>query len=129
MAQTAHSTVSAETLRQTCLRYLAAVSSGDPGSAADLFAVDGSLEDPVGQPAYRGRERIREFFARNAADVRLRLAGPLIVCGLEAAMTLEADVVYEGTNSRVDIIDVVEFDAAGAIKRVRAFVVPVFKAT
>jgi steroid delta-isomerase len=117
-----------EQLRATCLQYLAAVSSNDPGSAAELFAIDGTLEDPVGRPAYVGRDRVREFFARNAADVQLRLTGPLIVCGLEVAMTLEADVVYEGANSCVDVIDVVEFDTQGAIRRLRAFVVPVFKA-
>ena len=115
-------------IRQVCRDYLARVSSDDPGSAADLYAADAVLEDPVGSAPIRGRDRIRAFYRDNAGGVTLALAGPLVVCGREAALRLAAEARRAGRVHRLDVIDVLRFDDACRITSLRAYCTPPFAA-
>jgi SnoaL-like domain len=44
--------------------YLDVVKRRDPDQIAELFALNATVEDPVGPSLYEGREAIRELFAR-----------------------------------------------------------------
>jgi len=48
-------------IRDTVQRYLATFSAGDREGWLDLFAVEATVEDPVGTDVRKGREQIGVF--------------------------------------------------------------------
>ena len=114
----------AETIRAVVDRYTAAFSAGDRDAYVGLFAADGWIEDPVGQPRMEGHEAIGQFFDANrgmAEEIELRRTGPVRVAAGECAFPMQARPVLGGTTFRVDIIDVMTFDDDGRITTMRAF--------
>jgi len=111
-------------LRAVCHRYIETFGT-DTDAWADLFAEDAVQEDPVGTPANRGREAIRQFLVGNLATfttMSLRLKEEPIVVGNEAAMSLEAIAGSGEARARIpQIVDVLTFDESGAITSLRAY--------
>lgn len=105
--------------------YVAAFDRGDPDAAADLFAPDAQVEDPVGAPVHKGHEAIRAFFAANMeTGAKLTLDGPVRVTGDHAAFAFSVALFYQGRQQRIDVIDTFRFDAEGKVIEMRAFFGP-----
>jgi steroid delta-isomerase len=102
--------------------YVAAFAAGDARSAADLYAYDATVEDPVGAPLVRGASHILAFYERAMGiGLRLERTGPVRVAGDSAAFPFR--IHYPPTAERrvIDVIDTFRFDAEGRILEMRAF--------
>jgi steroid Delta-isomerase len=89
----------------------------------DLFAENAVIEDPLGTPAMVGKEAVRAFYTRIMADggARLELLGPVRTAASSAAFVFASFLTREGVNSRIDVVDVWDFDEAGKITNMRAY--------
>ena len=114
----------AEQIRATIDRYVAAFGNGDKDGYLSLFAPDGTVEDPVGSDVCRGPVEIAGFWdgVRNLTPtIELRLVGTPRVAGGAAAFAMQALPDLGDTKMVVDIIDVMTFDDEGRITSLRAF--------
>jgi len=114
------------TLRATVDEYLRAGRERDRSAWLALFADDATLEDPVGTDAVQGRGELESFYDRSmgstdAIDNRLR---EIRVSGDTVAFLFDLDITWKGRRYRVSPIDVLEFDSAGKIIRMRAHWAP-----
>ena len=113
-----------EQIRHTVQRYLATFSAGDREGWLDLFAVEATVEDPVGTDVRKGREQIGVFWdeSRSMADaITLQLVQGPGGNEREAAFAMEAHVQIGDTAMVVPTIDVMTFDDNGRITSQRAF--------
>jgi steroid Delta-isomerase len=102
--------------------YVAAFDSGDAEAVVQLYAADATVEDPIGSPALRGHEAIRQFYQRSmATGAKLRLEGAVRTGGNHAAFAFSAHLDLAGGHKRIDVIDSFRFDAAGKVTEMRAF--------
>jgi steroid Delta-isomerase len=106
--------------------YVAAFDKGEAELAAALFADDASVEDPVGTPPKVGIAAIREFYAASMlTGARLHLHGPVRVTGNNhVAFAFEVRLHLNGTDMKIDVIDVFRFDDTGKIAEMRAYFGP-----
>ena len=112
----------ADAIRAIVEEYLRAGREGDREAWLDLFAADATLEDPVGTEVVRGREALAAFHDRTMGStegldnrlVELRVAGDT------AAFLFDLVITWRGRRFQVSPIDVLEFDHAGKIIRMRA---------
>ena len=108
-------------VRAVVTAYLDAVASGSAEAVAALYAPDATVEDPVGSVVRRGRDAIEEFDrALAGSDVSTELLA-VRVCGLHAAFSFRVTTRLDGKAYVVEPIDVMSFDADGAITTMRAF--------
>lgn len=105
-------------IRKTIENYLAFMNAGDADAIAELYAEDARVEDPIGTPAFEGREAIREFYAKAAGNVKLEATGNPRVAAGEAAFPMR---VVVGPSQLIEVIDVMAFNDAGLIQTMRAF--------
>jgi steroid Delta-isomerase len=117
---------SADQIRHAFERYCAHLTAHDADAIADLYADDAVVEDPAGSPPIVGRPAIREFYAgalERARPDAVLLTGPVrvLASGLAGAATLESHSSRDGHPVRIDIIDVMTFDATGAITSMQAY--------
>lgn len=113
-----------ERIRATIEQYLACFSSNDKQGWLELFTEDGSIEDPVGSPVFRGREEIGTFWDNThllADSITLVLTQGPAVCGREAAFAMEAHGHSGDAQMVIPTIDVMTFDDEGRISGQRAF--------
>ncbi len=114
-------------MRATLTRYLERVGRRDVEGVVALMSEDVSVEDPVGGPEGThvvGRDEVERFFRRGFAYSRPTplATGPIRTTGgHEAAMPFLLQLDLGGRRSELDVIDVVTFDDAGRIRRLRAF--------
>ena len=109
-------------IRTRLRHYIDRLCAGDTDAIAGLYADDGWVEDPVGQPAHRGREAVRGFYAGTAGMLRAEIRGPVVVNGHTGVMTLLASLTLPGQSPRwLDAVDIVEFDDDGQIVSLRAY--------
>lgn len=112
---------SVEQITATVAEYARRISTGTSAEIAALFAPDASVEDPVGAGTHVGMDAIRAFFTgldgvRSEAEVlTLRVAGGL------AAFHMRVTLTQPERTTRIEPIDVMEFDEAGQITSLRAF--------
>jgi steroid delta-isomerase len=111
---------SAEHIRGVFQRYCELVSAGDFEAIARLYAADATVEDPIGSPAHRGREAIREFYRASAGQARLELEGRVRVAGREGAAAMVARPTAD-PSMRVETLDVMTFDDDGLVTSMRAY--------
>ena len=117
----------AEEMRSVLTRYLQAVADHDVPAVLALFADDICVEDPVGgdpDTQVMGRDAVGAFFKRGFAfsSPSPTLTGPIrTTLGREDAMPFTLRLELSGRESEIDVIDVVEFNDAGLIVRLRAF--------
>lgn len=115
---------SPDAVRQAVEAYVKRFSAADREGWLDLFAVDGTLEDPVGSPPRTGRDEIGEFWDQTHGmvdSIELVPDRPVTVCGDEAVLVFHAASVVGGQGMRVDIVDVFRVDGEGRIASQRAF--------
>jgi steroid delta-isomerase len=111
-----------DSIRSAMQRYVKLLCDGDVDGILDLYAEEATVEDPVGLPPRQGREAIRNLYGLAAGKLRVELTGPIRVAGRECAMPMLAEIDRrEGGKLYVDVIDVMEFDDAGKVVRMRAF--------
>ncbi|MGI9602529.1 MAG: SgcJ/EcaC family oxidoreductase [Acidimicrobiales bacterium] len=111
-------------IRATVEDYVVRWNAGNAEAMGELFATDGSVADPVDQPAHHGREAIAAFFEgtfTSGMDATLSITGPIRVAGHHAAFPMQVAVDLGEQTGRLDIIDTMEFDDSGLIQVMRAF--------
>lgn len=110
-----------EKLRQALRAYVDCLCRSDVDGILALYAGTASVEDPVGTAPVVGRDAVRDFYAANVAALRVEITGPIRVAGRECAMPMLAEIESPKGLLYMDVIDVMEFDDAGLITRMRAF--------
>ncbi|MFG1792442.1 nuclear transport factor 2 family protein [Nocardia sp. NPDC049149] len=110
-------------IRDVVEQYVKLVGSGPTEAIVDLYAPDATVEDPVGTPVRRGHDAIREFYDIIAALDRETALNPetVRIAGTEAAFQFTIVTRAGGHRFTLSPIDVMEFDEAGKITRMRAF--------
>ena len=99
--------------------YVAGFEAGNPDMVTNLYAEDGTLEDPVGSGMLRGRAAIHAFYTESMTHgPKHTLERPISIAGEYAAISFTARLRAGGW---VDIIETFKFDEEGKILEMRAF--------
>lgn len=103
--------------------YIDGFKAGDAEKLVSLFADDAILEDPVGSDPVHGKEAIAEFYRGGVKVVtHMELSAPIRASHSNAAaMAFDFEMNFDGQVIRTSVIDVMEFDAEGKIKSMRAY--------
>ena len=113
---------SAEDMTAVVHAYVAAFDAGNSNAAADLFAEDATVEDPVGTPLKHGRAEILEFYSvSRATGAKLELLGEPRCAGDYVAFPFAVKLDFGGHKSVIEVIDTFRIDADGKIAEMRAF--------
>lgn len=105
--------------------YVAAFDAGAPERVAALFAEGATVEDPVGTPPHVGKEAILAFYAASMqTGAKLKLDGPVRICGPYAAFAFTVHLHWDGRDQRVEVIDTFRFDDDAKVIEMRAFFGP-----
>ncbi|MFM0176588.1 nuclear transport factor 2 family protein [Paraburkholderia sediminicola] len=113
-----------ENMKARLLDYIEAFNAADAARVAALFADNASVEDPVGTPVKEGRGEIDAFYAyATSLGARLELmAPPRGSHGDSASISFRVHITsQDGQPAHIDVTDVMDFDAAGQIVRMRAY--------
>ncbi len=113
-----------ETMKARLIEYIDAFNAADAARVVALFADNASVEDPVGTPLKEGRSEIETFYAyATSVGARLELmAPPRGSHGNSASISFRVHVTaQDGQAAYIDVTDVMDFDAAGKILRMRAY--------
>ncbi len=102
--------------------YVAGFASGDVEAIVNLFAEDGTVEDPVGTDIRRGHQAIREFYGFSmATGARLELLGDPRCAADYVAFPFAVLLDWQGQKSRIEVIDTFRINDSGKIIEMRAF--------
>jgi steroid delta-isomerase len=116
--------VSAQQIQAIMARYVELVDAGDIDGIVALYSEDAVVEDPVGQLPLQGIVDIERFYREGlgASKVSATLTGPVRAtlngCG---AMPFRVDMEWAGQPCSLHVIDVMEFDADGKIRSMKAY--------
>jgi steroid delta-isomerase len=115
----------AKTMEAAVHEYVAAFDAGSPERVAALFSGDASVEDPVGTEPKVGQAAILEFYtASMQTGAKLKLEGPIRVCGPYAAFAFSVLLNLGGKDMHVDVIDTFKFNDDGKVVEMRAYFGP-----
>ena len=106
---------------ETVNRYLELVSQGRAADVADLYASDGTVEDPVGGEVHIGHEAIRGFYAGQPLKDAEFEVFTLRALGSEVAFYWSLMFVLGENRLRIEIISVMTFDDEGQIASMKAY--------
>ena len=106
---------------ETVNRYLELVSQGRAADVADLYASDGTVEDPVGGEVHIGHEAIRGFYAGQPLKDAEFEVSTLRALGSEVAFYWSLMFVLGENRLRIEIISVMTFDDEGKIASMKAY--------
>jgi len=103
-------------------RYVDAISSHDIEALCSLFAADAIQEDPVGNEPRIGIDAIREFFQAGSSHIiKAELMGSARCAGNALAFPLAVIFGAEGSEMKLEAIDVFEFNEDGKIQSMKAY--------
>ncbi|MGY4649054.1 nuclear transport factor 2 family protein [Mycobacterium sp. URHB0021] len=106
---------------ETVNRYLELASQGRADDVADLYASDGTVEDPVGGEVHIGHAAIRGFYAgQPLTDAEFEVF-TLRALGSEVAFYWSLIFVLGENRLRIEIISVMTFDDEGKIASMKAY--------
>lgn len=106
-------------------RYVDAYNRADLAGIVALFALDATVEDPVGTPLKKGHAELSEFFRTGIEmGAKLALDGPIRCVADHAAFPFHVSLDREGQSTRIDVIDIFRFDESGKVVEMRAFFGP-----
>lgn len=111
-------------IQQTLARYIELVDACDIDGIVALYAADATVEDPVGSPLHQGREAIGRFYREGLgrANARARQTGPVAATHVgSGAIPFCVDLEWNGGPCSIQVIDVMEFDADGLIRSMKAY--------
>lgn len=123
VAEQDQSAVPEAAMKAALQTYIDGFNASDPEVIIALFADDATLEDPVGSEPVRGIGAISEFYRQGVGYVtRMELNSPIRASHANAAaMAFEFEMIVDGQRARTRAIDVMEFNDAGKIQRMRAY--------
>jgi steroid delta-isomerase len=105
--------------------YVAAFENGNAEAAAAIFAEDAIIEDPIGTEPHAGQIAIREFYARSMrTGAKLTLTGPLHLAVPHLAFSMQVRLNWQGADLVIDVIETLEFDVNGKVRRMKAYFGP-----
>ncbi|MGJ7516624.1 steroid Delta-isomerase [Pseudomonas baetica] len=116
--------IGAQQVQATMARYVELVDAGDIDGILELYAEDATVEDPVGQAPLQGIDAIERFYRQGlgAMKVSATRTGPVRAtsngCG---AMPFRVDMEWGGQPCSLHVIDVMEFNANGKIRSMKAY--------
>jgi steroid delta-isomerase len=116
--------ISAQQIQATMARYVELVDAGDIDGILALYGKDATVEDPVGHAPLQGIDAIARFYHEGlgAMKVSATRTGPVRAtlngCG---AMPFRVDMEWGGQPCSLHVIDVMEFDAEGKIRSMKAY--------
>jgi steroid delta-isomerase len=105
----------------TVNRYLEHAAHGKVDDIVELYAVDGTVEDPVGGEVHIGREAIRGFYSMIPAGDNATEMFTLRSLGQEAAFYWALTVELGGSRVRIEIISTMTFNDDGKIASMKAY--------
>ena len=106
---------------RTVQRYLELTAQGNVDGVVDLYADDGTVEDPVGSEVHIGREAIRGFYSMVPAGDNAAELFTLRALGHEAAFFWALTVELGGNRVHIEIISTMTFNADGKIASMKAY--------
>lgn len=113
-----------EHMKARLVDYIEAFNAADAARIVALFADNASVEDPVGTPLKEGKSEIETFYTyATSVGARLELmAAPRGSHGNSASISFRVHITaQDGRPAYIDVTDVMDFDAAGKILRMRAY--------
>lgn len=115
----------AEQMRDAVLAYARYFGERNVDGILSLFSPDGVLEDPVGQPAYVGRDAMRGFFERGfevvGGEMHMRPEGEVRVADNHAACGMIVTCPKAAEPFWVATLDVFTFNEHGLFSEMKAF--------
>ena len=106
---------------KTVNRYLELAAQGKVDDIVELYAVDGTVEDPVGGEVHIGREAIRGFYSMIPAGDNATEMFTLRSLGQEAAFYWALTVQLGGSRVSIEIISTMTFNDDGKIASMKAY--------
>lgn len=106
---------------KTVNRYLELAAQGKVDDIVELYAVDGTVEDPVGGEVHIGREAIRGFYSMIPAGDNATEMFTLRSLGQEAAFYWALTVELGGSRVSIEIISTMTFNDDGKIASMKAY--------
>ncbi len=106
---------------KTVNRYLELAAQGKVDDIVELYAEDGTVEDPVGGEVHIGREAIRGFYSMIPAGNNETEMFTLRALGQEAAFYWALTVELGGNRVSIEIISTMTFNADGKIASMKAY--------
>lgn len=102
--------------------YIRSLNEKNLEGILELYAENGTVEDPVGSDIVKGKRALRKFYSGAVTlDLLVTRTGPVRIAGNEVAFPFQLRMEVEGTPMITDIIDVFCFDQDGKIVSMRAF--------
>lgn len=112
---------SPEHMESVVRRYLDLVANGSADDIADLYAIDATVEDPVGGEVHIGRHAIHGFYEALGDVPRETELLALRVVGHEAAFMFAITVGAGEHRIRIEPIDVMVFNGDGKVASMKAY--------
>jgi steroid Delta-isomerase len=109
---------------KTVNKYLEYAASGDVDGIVDLYADDGTVEDPVGSEVHIGRQAIRGFYSQVPDTEKKTEMISLRTVGNEAAFYWTLTIDLGGGVVVIDIISTMTFNDDGKIASMKAYWTP-----
>ncbi len=106
---------------KTVNRYLELAAEGKVDDIVELYAVDGTVEDPVGGEVHIGREAIRGFYSMIPAGDNATEMFTLRSLGQEAAFYWALTIELGGSRVSIEIISTMTFNDDGKIASMKAY--------
>jgi steroid Delta-isomerase len=106
---------------KTVASYLEFAAAGRTDDIVNLYAEDGTVEDPVGSEVHIGREAIRGFYSMIPAGDNSTEMFTLRTLGHEAAFHWALTVALGGNKMTIDILSTMSFNGDGKIASMKAY--------
>ncbi len=106
---------------KTVHRYLELASQGRADDVAELYAADGTVEDPVGGEVHIGRQAVRGFYDALPTTGASADLVTLRALGNEVAFFWALSIDLGENKMRIEIISVMTFDDEGKIATMKAY--------
>ncbi len=109
-------------MAEVAKRDIEIITSHDLEGMCSLFADDAYQEDPVGNEPNIGMDAIRDFYTHVlSSDIQAELTGSIRCAGNSVAFPFDVVLGMQGTNLKLEVIIVFEFNEAGKIKTMKAY--------
>jgi steroid delta-isomerase len=106
---------------KTVHRYLELASQGRADEVAELYAADGTVEDPVGGEVHIGRQAVRGFYDALPTSGASADLVTLRALGNEVAFFWALIIDLGENKMRIEIISVMTFNDEGKIATMKAY--------
>jgi steroid delta-isomerase len=106
---------------KTVEKYLELAAQGRPDDIVELYAEDGTVEDPVGGEVHIGREAIRGFYSKIPTGNNQTELFTLRALGQEAAFYWALTIELGDDRMKIEIISTMTFNDDGKIASMKAY--------